>query len=391
MFDSRELPGSNDATERVETVIIGGGQAGLSVGYHLARRNRSFIILEARDRVGDVWRDRWDSLRLFTPARFSSLDGMRFPAPPFSFPTRNEMADYLEAYASRFDLPLLTGTRVESVARNGDGFVVRTQDRSFNADRVVIAMADFQKPRVPDFATQLDPGIRQLHSIDYRNPEQLQDGPVLVVGAGNSGSEIAMELSRHHNVFLSGRHTGHLPFRIDGTAARLILIRLVLRGLFHRVLTLDTPIGRKARNKALLKGGPLIRVKPRDLDGAGVKRVSRMSGVRDGRPILEDGRTLNVENVVWCTGFNPGFEWVNVPGYDPNDLRCRARSVPGVPGLHFVGLHFLHALSSVMIHGVGRDAQFVAELISAGSPDRATSADLAPPSRIGSGSHVSVV
>lgn len=382
MIDSRNPPGRNGFTERVETVVIGGGQAGLSVGYHLARHNRSFVILEARDRVGDVWRDRWDSLRLFTPARFSSLDGMRFPAPPFSFPTKDEMADYLEAYASRFDLPVLTGTRVVSVTRDADEFVVRTQDRRFNADRVVIAMADFQRPRVPDFAVQLDPDIRQVHSIDYRNPDQLRDGPVLIVGAGNSGSEIALELARHHEVFMSGRHTGHLPFRIDGTAARLILIRLVLRGLFHHVLTLDTPIGRKARGKVLLKGGPLIRVKPRDLHDAGVKRVPRMSGVREGRPVLEDGRALNVENVVWCTGFDPGFDWVEVPGFDPNDLRCRGRSVPGVPGLHFVGLHFLHALSSVMIHGVGRDARVVAELIRA---------DLAPVSTIGSESHASAV
>jgi putative flavoprotein involved in K+ transport len=352
------------SAERIETVVVGGGQAGLSVGYHLAREERSFVIVEARERVGDVWRDRWDSLRLFTPAAFSSLDGMPFPAPPFSFPTRNAMADYLEAYATRFSLPIRTGVRVERISRNGDRFLVECEDHVFDAANVVIAMADYQKPRVPPFAATLDRGIAQLHSIDYRNPDQLRDGPVLIVGAGNSGSEIAMELARQHReVWMSGRHTGHLPFRIEGRAARIILIRLVLRGLFHRVLTLDTPIGRKARGRILGKGGPLIRVKPRDLDRAGVRRVPRTTEVKDGQPVLADGRVMQISNVIWCTGFHPGFDWIDIPGFESDDPEYRRRINDRIPGLHFVGLHFLHALSSGMIHGVGRDAKAVATSI----------------------------
>jgi putative flavoprotein involved in K+ transport len=369
--------------ERVETVVIGGGQAGLSVGYHLARRKRAFVIVEARDRIGDVWRDRWDSLRLFTPAIFSGLDGMPFPAAPFSFHSKDKMADYLESYAAHFSLPVRTGVRVTKVTRADSRFLVTCPDYALEAENVVVAMADYQKPHTPQFASMLDPEIVQLHSYDYRNPAQLRDGPVLIVGAGNSGSEIAMELSRSHEVWMSGRHTGHLPFRIEGLPARLLLIRLVLRVLFHRILTVDTAFGRKARSKILHKGGPLIRVKPRDLDRAGVIRVARTAGVRDGLPLLEDGRTLHVSNVVWCTGFHPGFDWIDIPGFHADDPAFRRRIVDREPGLHFVGRHFLHALSSGMIHGVGRDAEVVAKTIDSrvrrASP---IAADLAPRARI---------
>jgi putative flavoprotein involved in K+ transport len=322
-------------------------------------------------------------LRLFTPAIFSALDGMPIPAAPFSFLRKDKMADYLESYAARFSLPVRTGVRVAKVARAGQRFLVTCPDYVLDAENVVVAMADYQKPRTPHFASMLDLEIVQLHSYDYRNPAQLRDGPVLIVGAGNSGSEIAMELSRSHEVWMSGRHTGHLPFRIEGLPARLLLVRLVLRVLFHRILTVNTPIGRKAQAKILHKGGPLIRVKPRDLDRAGVLRVARTAGVRDGLPVLEDGRTLNVSNVVWCTGFHPAFDWIDIPGFHADDPAFRRRIVDREPGLHFVGRHFLHALSSGMIHGVGRDAEVVAKTIDSrarrASP---VSADLAPHIRV---------
>jgi putative flavoprotein involved in K+ transport len=179
--------------ERVETVVIGGGQTGLSVGYHLARRGLEFVILDAHPRVGDAWRNRWDPLRLFTPGRFSGLAGMPFPGPRWSFPTKDEMADYVEAYAERFDLPVRTGVRVDRLARDGDGYLVASGDQRWRADNVVVAMNSYQRPRVRPFADQLAPEIVQLHSYDYRNRSRLRDGPVLVVGAGNSGAEIALE------------------------------------------------------------------------------------------------------------------------------------------------------------------------------------------------------
>ena len=353
-------------TTNCDVIVIGGGQAGLSVGYHLRRRNLRFLILDASARIGDTWRHRWDSLHLFTPARYSSLDGMRLAAPGDAFVSKDEMADYLEAYAARFELPVLSGVRVDRLSRRGDRYVVEANGREFEAPQVVVAMGTYQRPTVPAFAADLSPAIRQLHSHDYRNPEQLQPGDVLLVGAGNSGSELAMELARSHRVFMSGRSTGEIPFRIGGFLGRTMLVRLVLRGLFHRVLTIDTPIGRAARPKLLVGGGPLIRVKGRDLAKAGVIRTPRTVGAADGRPRLEDGRVLDVANVIWCTGFNPGFSWIDLPIFaEDGGPRHRGGVVDESPGLYFVGLHFLYSLSSEMIHGVGRDADRIAGLVAA--------------------------
>jgi putative flavoprotein involved in K+ transport len=354
-------------TERVQTLVVGGGQAGLSVGYHLRRLGLRFVILEGHPRIGDCWRTRWDSLRLFTPARFDGLAGMPFPAPPTSFPTKDEMAAYLEAYAARFELPVQTGVRVERLSRRGDRYLVEAGARRLEADHVVVAMATYQRPRLPACANDLAAGIVQLHSSEYRSPAQLREGGVLVVGAGNSGAEIALEVARAgHPTWLSGRNVGQIPFRIGGLAGRLLLARLVLRVLFHRVLTMGTPIGRKVRPKVVSQGGPLIRVKSADLAGVGVERVPRLAGVRDGVPVLEDGRALPVANVIWCTGFHPGFSWIDLPVFGPGgEPRHERGVVAGEPGLYFVGLHFLYAMSSTMIHGVGRDAEHVARTLAA--------------------------
>ena len=353
--------------ERHPVIVIGAGQAGLSVGYHLARCGIPFVILDAHARIGDSWRNRWDSLRLFTPARYDGLDGMRFPGRGDTFPTKNEMGDYLEAYARRFRLPVLNGVRVDGLSRRGDRYRVTAGPHHFEADHVVVAMANYQNRRVPEFAGGLDPAIVQIHSSDYRNPSQLRDGAVLVAGAGNSGSEIAMELARRgHEIWMSGRDTGHVPFRIEGIAGRYLLVHLVLKGLFHQVMTIDTPIGRKVRPQVIAGGGPLIRVKPRDLAAAGVHRAPKVRGVRDGRPVLEDGRVLDVANVVWCTGYDPGFSWIGLDVFgEHGEPRHQRGVVAGEPGLYFVGLHFLYAMSSTMIHGVGRDARHIADRIAA--------------------------
>lgn len=349
--------------EEHQTIVIGGGQAGLSVGHHLARRGLPFLILEANPRVGDSWRARWDSLRLFTPARFDGLDGMPFPADRTTFPTKDEMADYLESYVRRFDLPVRTATKVTRLTRDGDDFMLETGDRQYRARNVVVAMAGFQKPMVPPFAAELDPAIVQLHSFEYRNPSQLQDGGVLIVGAGNSGSEIARELMGTHPIWLSGRNVGEVPFRIEKRLAQAVMMPFVLRFLFHRLLTVRTPLGRKARPRITSMGGPLIRVKYRDLAAGGVERAPRVVGAKDGQPLLEDGRTLDAANVVWCTGFHPGFTWIDLPIHGEREPRHQSGVVAGQPGLYFVGLHFLHAMSSAMIHGVGRDADRIAGLV----------------------------
>ena len=346
-----------------EVIVIGGGQAGLSVGHHLKKLGVRFLILDASARVGDVWRGRWDSLRLFTPARFASLDGLAFPAPPHSFPTKDEMADYLESYAAHFELPILSGVRVERLSKRDGHYQIEAGSRVFVAEQVIVAMSNYQKPSIPGFAKELDPAIVQLHSMHYKSPSQLQPGSVLLVGAGNSGSELGMELTKTRHVYMSGRSTGEIPFRVNGFLGRVLLVRLVLRVLFHRVLTVDTRIGRKLRPKLLFGGGPLIRVKTRDLAAGGVERTPRTIGVRDGQPVLEDGRTLNVKNVIWCTGYETGFSWIDLPILDERGIpNHRAGVVSEAPGLYFVGLHFLYSLSSEMIHGVGRDAARIAAL-----------------------------
>lgn len=355
---------TSTTTERIQTVIIGAGQAGLSTGYHLKRQGLPFVILEANERVGDTWRRRWDSLRLFTPARFDALDGMRVPGSGRAFITKDQMADYLEAYVERFELPVRTGVRVERLARDGERFVVETATQRIEAEQVVVAMAHYQQPRVPSFARELDASVTQLHSKEYRNPGQLRPGRVLIVGAGNSGAEIGIEVARTHRTWIAGRDTGHIPFRIDSTLSHLVFAPFTLRVLFHRVLTLSTPIGRRMRQPALHSGGPLIRQRPQELAAAGIERVPRVSGVRDGRPLLEDGRVLEVENVIWCTGFRPGFDWIELPVLDADGEPMHERGiVTDEPGLYFVGLDFLYAFSSTMIHGVGRDAERIAKAV----------------------------
>jgi putative flavoprotein involved in K+ transport len=344
--------------ERFDVLVIGGGQAGLAVGHHLARAGLRFLILDAHQRIGDSWRKRWDSLRLFTSAKFDGLPGMRFPAPPDSFPTKDEMADYLEAYAARFQLPVRTGVRVDRLWKRGSRYVVRAGALELEADQVVVAMAHYQRPKLPAFAGALSRDIVQLHSTDYKNLTQLRPGGVLIAGAGNSGAELAMEMARGgHPTLMAGPDTGEAPFRMSSFLGRNLLARLLLRFVFHRLLTVRTPLGRKVRPKVLHRGVPLIRVKTKDLAAAQVQRAPRVVGTRDGRPLLEDGRTPDVANVIWCTGFHPGFAWIDLPvfGQDAEPLH-EGGVVKSHPGLYFVGLGFLYAMSSSMVHGVGRDA-----------------------------------
>ncbi len=353
-----------------DTVIVGGGQAGLATGYHLARRGRTFAILDAHQRIGDAWRHRWDSLRLFTPSRYNGLPGMRFPGPGWSFPTKDEMADYLQAYAERFALPVHSGVRVDAVSRDGDRFVLDAGVRQYTADNLVVAMGNSQEPSVPAYAASLHPSTAQLHSSAYHGPAQVHPGRVLVVGAGNSGSEIALELSRTHDVVLAGRDTGQIPFAITGWPSRLLLSRIVLRLVFHRILTVATPIGRKARTAATTGGGPLIRTRRRDLLAAAVTLLPRIATVENGRPRTEDGRIVEADTVVWCTGFRPGLSWLTLPAFDGGQFdgaepRHESGVVTGVPGLFVVGRHFQYAMSSGMVQGVGRDAERIADAIAA--------------------------
>jgi len=355
-----DMINSASGAERVETVVIGGGQAGLAAGYHLARRGREFVILDSCTRVGDNWRCHWDSLRLFSPARAAALPGMRFPAPPSSYPTKDEMADFLEVYATSFDLLVRGGVRVTRLTHRDGRYIVSSSTGTIEADNVIVATGTFGRtPYVPDFAADLDPAIVQLHSSDYKNPAQLQPGGVLVVGASHSGGDIAYEVGAVHQTVLSGSIHGEVPFDIEGGAARVVFP--VLLFLAQHVLTLKTPIGRKIRPEIRAHGGPLIRVKRADLTRVGVEMASaRTVGARDGQPVLDDGRALEVANVIWCTGFRQVFDWIELPvlGADGWPLEQRG-VVPSAPGLYFTGLAFQYAFSSMLVGGAGRDASYV--------------------------------
>ena len=292
---------------------------------------------------------------------------MRFPAPRTSYPTKDEMADYLETYAQHFELPVRTRVRVDALARSGDSFLVAAGNLRFEADNVVVAMSSEVKPWIPAFASELDPHIRQLHSHGYRDPSQLQSGDVLIVGAGNSGADISMEIAQGHTTLLSGRDVGHIPFPINrftaGTGYH------VVRFGFHHVMKADTKRG--AEMKRYLADGhglPLVRVKPKHLARAGVQRVPRTVGTKNGLPLLEDDRVLDVTNVIWCTGFRPDFAWIDLPLFDqPGEPTHRRGVVENQPGLYFIGLDFLYAASSGQINGVGRDAAYLVEHL-AGRP-----------------------
>jgi putative flavoprotein involved in K+ transport len=355
---------NHQKTERYEVIVVGAGQAGLSVGYFLSKNKIPFVILDANKRVGDSWRKRWNTLRLFTPAKFDSLAAMPFPAPRNSFPSKNEMADYLENYSKHFNLPVRSGVKVDGLSREGNLYTVTAGDQRFQAEHVVVAMSNYQNPKIPGFAKDLNPDIVQIHSYDYREPSQLHEGDVLVVGAGNSGCEIALEaVKNNHRVCLAGRDVGHIPFHIESTIAKVIMVRVVIKFLFHRILTTRTPIGRKARPKIVSQGGPLIRIKPKEITEAGIERVPKITGVRNGLPMTKDGQILDVKNVVWSTGFYPSSSWIDIPVFKNGEPTQNRGVVPKEPGLYFVGLHFLYSLSSAMIHGVERDAEYVVNTI----------------------------
>ncbi len=356
---------SETEIEPIDTVVIGAGQAGLSAGYHLSRGGLPFVILDADERIGDHWREHWNSLRLYSPARWDSLPGFRFPARAFHFPTGAEMGDYLTAYADRFALPVRSGIRVERVdpAPGGEGFVISADGRRIAARQVVVATGAFRIPNVPPFAGELDPAIRQLHSHAYRDPSQLQDGPVLVVGLSHSGADVAFEAAKTHRTIVSGTAAGQLPFGVDSRRGRVGWP--VVSFVFGHVLTIRTPMGRAMRPHVRHGGGPLLRIRLPDLDAAGVERHNAKTvGARDGKPLLADGTIIDVANVIWCTGYRRDYSWIGVPitgpdGY-PDEVRGVSRTVPG---LYFLGVPFSYAFTSMLVAGAGRDAKYVVDRI----------------------------
>ena len=352
-------------TQHIETLIIGAGQAGLSTGYHLKQRGRPFLIVDRAERVGDNWRQQWDTLRLYTPAKYDGLPGLPFPADPWHFPGKEEVASYLEQYAVHWDLPVRMSTGIDRLeAARGGGYVATVGADTISCDNVVIATGTFGRtPYVPSFAADLHPGITQLHSSQYRRPSQIPLGRVLVVGASHSGMDIAYELASTHSTLLCGRDCGQIPVRLESRRAHAFLPAMVF--VFKHVLTRRTPMGRKEMNEVRFHGGPSLRVKRVDLDARDVERdEARVVGVKNGLPLLDGGRVVDVTSVVWCTGFQQIFDWIDLPifGDDgwPEELRG---VVETAPGLYFCGLSFQYAFSSMVFPGIGRDADYLARQI----------------------------
>jgi putative flavoprotein involved in K+ transport len=343
--------------------VIGGGQAGLAMGYFLAKESRHFTILEAADSIGAAWRTRWDSLVLFTPRRYDSLPGLPFPGDTDGYPERDEVIKYLEEYASTFELPVQLGSPVQKLSPVAGGFLLDLGTRTIEAQQVVVATGPFQMPRVPTFASDLAPEVFQAHSTGYQRPSDVPEGTVLVVGGGNTGFQITKELSRTHRVHLAiGSRQTPLPQRLLG---RDLFWWLTKTGLIHK--TVESRIGRRARDRDTLIGSST-----RDAKRHGVTVESRVVGTSARTVTFADGSELDVDAVVWATGFRSEYGWIDLPVFDDDGRVLHRRGVTDYPGLYFLGLSWQHTRGSALLGWVKDDAEFIAGRIAANADDLTT-------------------
>jgi putative flavoprotein involved in K+ transport len=343
--------------EHLDVAVVGGGQAGLAMGYYLRERGLRFVIFERGDSIAPAWRERWDSLTLFTPRRYSALPGLPFPGDPDGYPTRDEVIAYLERYAETFELPIELNREVHRVSQEGGRFVLEMEGRRATADQVVVATGPFQTPFVPELAQDVDPGLWQAHSTGYRKPADVPEGTVLVVGGGNTGFQIAKELSATHKVVLSvGSKQKPLPQRIAG---RDLFWWLTKTRLLSK--TVESRLGSKLQYRDTLIGSS-----PRELTRRyGVEMKARATGATGRRVHFEDGSELEVDAVIWATGYRPDLSWIDLPIRASNGRLRHRRGVTDVPGLLFLGLTWQWTRGSALIGWVKDDAAFLSERIAA--------------------------
>ncbi len=358
------------ASSSLDVIVIGGSQAGLAIGYHLARSGATFAILDAGADIGHAWRSRWDSLKLFTPTQYSGLPGMAFPAPKDTYPLKDDVGSYLMSYASRFDLPVKLDAKVTSLTQTGDKYLARTADDAFSADQVVVATGPFQTPFVPPLVDDPDHEIFQVHSASYRNPDQLPDGEVLVVGGGNSGFQIAEELSATRRVSLAvGQRVPALPQRFLGKD-----LFWWLSGVGFMRLSTDSRLGRKAATRDVLIGSSSKKIRR-----SGVVLRSRLTKLAGRRAFFDDGSEHDVDAIVWATGYRPDFSWIEIPAVTgPDGGIVHSRGVTGAPGLFFLGLPWQHTRGSALIGFVREDAAFIARQLERRLKDPARRVDRKP-------------
>jgi putative flavoprotein involved in K+ transport len=348
-------------TERREVIVVGGGQAGLAIGYFLAKQGRRFTILEAAEAPAAAWRDRWESLRLFTPVRYDSLPGMPFPGDPDNYPGRDEVVSYLTDYARQFELPVALGSRVLSLSRAEKGYVAELDDRTYESDQVVVATGPFQTPRTPAFAESLDPEVVQLHSSGYRTPEAIPKGAVLVVGGGNTGFQIAAELAGTHEVHLAvGSRQTPLPQRI---LDRDLFWYLEATGLIRKTTT--SRIGRRMAGRDTLIGSSPRALRRRH----GVTLHGRAVQATGTKVSCSDATSVNVRSIIWATGFGVDRSWIDVPVLDEDGHLVHQRGVTESPGLYFLGQAWQHTRGSALLGWVKDDAEYIAQQIAAFRPN----------------------
>jgi putative flavoprotein involved in K+ transport len=355
---------ASNVSNSLDVAVVGGGQAGLAIGYFLAQQGVHFTILEAADEPAAVWRGRWDSLKLFTPARYDALPGLVFPGDPDRYPSRGEVADYLTDYARRFELPVVLNSRVRSIRKAARGYVLELDDRTYEAAQVVIATGPFQEPFVPAIAEGLDEEVVQLHSTAYRSPESLPEGRVLVVGGGNTGFQIAEELAGSREVHLSiGSRQMPLPQKLLG---RDLFWYLDKTGLIRK--TAASRIGRRMRQRE----DTLIGSNPRGARRRGIQLHGRAVDAAGSTVSFSDGAGLEVRGVVWATGFRADHSWIDVPVFDEAGGVVHERGVTTSPGLYFLGLPWQHTRGSALLGWVKDDAEFLAQEIQALRADAPT-------------------
>jgi putative flavoprotein involved in K+ transport len=348
-------PFTSTGHDALDTIVIGAGQAGLATAFHLRAHGLRFLVVDAAGEVGHTWRSRWDSLRLFTPAEYDNLPGMPFPAAPDTYPTKDQVAAYLTAYAERFNLPILLGCAVTRLEHDSHRFILHTRQGLLAARQVVVATGPFQTPAIPAVAAELRTDVRQVHSATYRNPGDLPRGPVVVVGAGNSGRQIAAELAQTHEVSLAvGTEALELPQRLAGRDLFWWLSNL---GVVSR--TADSSLARRMRQRGdLVIGSPM-----RQLRKAGVDIRPRLTSAVGNRVEFADGSTLHPSAVVWATGFRTDYSWLRVSHALSDGQPLHHRGVSRVPGLHYVGLPWQHTRGSALLGFVQHDAAWIADQV----------------------------
>ena len=350
------MSGHPTGSEVLDVVVIGAGQAGLVMGYHLAQRGQRFLIVDAGAEIGGAWRSRWDSLRLFTPAQFDNVPGMPFPAPRDTYPGKDDVADFLQAYVARFQLPVRVNMGVTSLTRSDGGYVVKAGGEALEASQVVVATGPFHVPSVPPIANDLDPEVIQIHSVSYRGPQSVPAGKVLVVGAANSGCQIARELSATHTVELSaGQRIPTIPQRPLGRD-----IWWWASGIRLDRVTVGSRLGRRLAGRDQVIGGGLRQLAKRH----GVKIRPRATMATGRSVTFADGSVSEYDAVVWATGFRADHSWIDIPGVKDEQGRIRhQRGVTPSAGLYLLGLTWQNTRGSALLGWVGADAAFLAEQI----------------------------